>query len=96
MANYFSSGKETKTRLWNHYFNASWGSSETHTATLKDQRIASNEDLKVRAEAIDLDDYNNLAIFGGSNVKIVGITVESCGSYPAGIYVDSVQDILIV
>ena len=29
---------------------------------MKDQRIASNEDLKVRAEAIDLDDYNNLAI----------------------------------
>ena len=46
-------------------------------------------------ERIDEKRYNNLAIVGGCNVKIIGITVENCGPYPAGIYVNSVQSIHI-
>ena len=43
----------------------------------------------------DNDSYNNLAIMGGSNVTIKGITVENCGPSPAGIYVESVHRIVI-
>ena len=43
----------------------------------------------------DTKDYNNMGIIGGSNVKIKGITVENCGPYSAGIYVESVRDIIV-
>ena len=43
----------------------------------------------------DSKDYNGMAIIGGSNVKIEGITVEDCGPYAAGIYVKAVHDIII-
>ena len=41
-------------------------------------------------------EYNNLAIIGGSNITIDGITVEGCGPLSSGIFVDSAEDITIV
>ena len=40
-------------------------------------------------------EFNNLAIFRGSNITITGITVEQCGSFPAGIFMDRSEDVLI-
>ena len=51
--------------------------------------------FRCRSYTDDTKDYNNMAIIGGSKVRIEGITVKDCGPYAAGIYVKSVQDIII-
>ena len=44
---------------------------------------------------IDNATYNNMAIIKGSNVTIEGITVENCGSTPAGIYALYGENLLV-
>ena len=51
--------------------------------------------VKFRCSEPRQSEYNNLAIFRGSNITISGITVEECGSFSAGIYVEGSEDVLI-
>lgn len=49
--------------------------------------------LRCREYIDDVERYDNLAFFGGRNVEMAGLTVENCGAPPAGIYVESVEEI---